>query len=114
MVGESDTDRAATDDMFAVLQLALSARLNRRLSTAIDSTALEQARRLAYLVAARRNNMTTVAVVFRTSAATCLEQNRARQRQVPDEIIRAHVEQTAALRPSDLLAEGFDQVLDIC
>lgn len=114
MVGESDTDRAATVDMFAVLELALDARLNRRLSTAIDSTALEPIRRLAYLGAARRNNMKAVAVVFRTSAANCLEQNRARQRQVPDEIIRAHVEQTVALQEIDLLVEGFDQVLDIC
>lgn len=113
LVGEDEGDQRANRDMFAILDAVVEARVRRRLTTVIDSTALETERRAHYLALGQRFGVPVVAIVFRATAQTCLTRNAQRERRVPQDVIRAHVAAIAALPPGALRAEGFVEVIDI-
>ena len=113
MVGEGEGDQRANRDMFAIFDAVLLARVRRRLTTVIDSTALESERRAHYLELGQRFGVPVVAIVFRASAQTCLARNALRERRVPQDVIRAQVAAVTALASEALRAEGFTEVIDI-
>jgi F420-dependent oxidoreductase-like protein len=109
VVGLGEHDQRASKDAFAVLDLIVERRLKRRLTTVIDSTALEPERRRAYLAAARAAKVPVVAVMFDTDDDVCRTRNRERANPVPANILKGQLTTAAALRAS-IGDEGFDAV----
>jgi alkanesulfonate monooxygenase SsuD/methylene tetrahydromethanopterin reductase-like flavin-dependent oxidoreductase (luciferase family)/predicted kinase len=108
-VGTGEADLDASTDAFTVLDVIVSARLRRRLTTVIDTLGLDDRRRLGYLEAARAAGLRTTAVVFDTQPALCRARNRRRDRPVPAPALAAQLR-----RMRDLLGtigtEGWDRV----
>ncbi|MGQ0618187.1 MAG: TIGR03560 family F420-dependent LLM class oxidoreductase [Acidimicrobiia bacterium] len=114
LVGTGEDDQRASKDAFAVLDLVVDRRLRRRLTTVVDSTALEPERRRAYLALARRHRVPCVAVLFDTPEAVCRGRNRARRgtgRAVPAAVITAQLGAFRAAQ-AQVPSEGFDTVLE--
>src|SRR4051794_21833338 len=110
LVGTGEHDQRASKDAFAVLDLAVDRRLKRKLTTVIDSTALEAERRHTYVELARKHRVPVYAVAFSTDAAVCRARNRERERSVPSKVLTGMIE--AAERAIALLpSEAFDAVL---
>ncbi|MFK8026388.1 MAG: LLM class flavin-dependent oxidoreductase [Ilumatobacter sp.] len=109
IVGEHELDLAATDDAFDLLDRIVAARLGRGLTTVIDTTGLDPARRAVALTAARSASVSAVAVRFTTSAAECKRRNRERAHPVP---VRALDQMIKKAREVDLGSEGWDLVIE--
>lgn len=113
LVGEDEGDQRANHDMFVIFDAVTLARVRRRLTTVIDSTALEAERRAHYLALGRQFGIPVVAIVLRATSQTCIIANAQRERRVPHDVIRAHVAAVAALPAEALRAEGFTEVIEI-
>ncbi len=109
VVGEHELDLAATEDAFRLLDEIVEARLGRGLTTVIDTTGLDAARRRGYLGAARRHGVSAVAVRFTTTGAECRRRNRERAHPVPVKALDAMVK---AARAIDLTVEDWDLVIE--
>ena len=109
VVGLGEHDQRASKDAFAVLDLIVERRLKRRLTTVIDSTALERDRRDTYVAAARKAKVPVHAVLFDTAPELCRERNRARPQPVPPKVLKGQLETFEALRAT-IHDEGFDGV----
>lgn len=109
VVGLGEHDQRASKDAFAVLDLIVERRLKRKLTTVIDSTALEPERRRTYIAAARAARVPVVAVVFDTDDDTCRTRNRDRANPVPANVLKGQLAAATALRAS-IGDEGFDSV----
>lgn len=108
VVGEHALDLGATDDAFELLDRIVEMRLGRGLTTVIDTTGLDAARRSGYLAAARRHGVTAVVVKFTTTAAECKRRNRERAHPVP---VKALESMHRAARELDLTGEEWDLVI---
>jgi F420-dependent oxidoreductase-like protein len=109
MVGTGERDQRASRDAFEVLDLIVTKRLRRRLTTVIDSTGLEPARRAGWRALAERHSVPAYAVVFDPDAAIVHERNRARGSPVPRKVVASQID--AADRACDVLSEeGFAAV----
>jgi F420-dependent oxidoreductase-like protein len=110
LVGTGEKDQRAGTAAFEVLDLVVEHRLRRRLTTVIDSTALEAARRRVYLDIARRRGVPIVAAVFDVPEREVRRRNRQRPDAIPSAALTAQLrslETAAAAIP----AEGFDAVI---
>jgi predicted kinase len=111
LVGTGEDDLAASTDAFAVLDDVVDRRLERTLTTVIDTLGLDPARRRRYLATAKANKLPCVAVAFDTPAAECRARNRARaQKRIPADALTAQLKAWPRVRES-LDGEGFDAVL---
>jgi F420-dependent oxidoreductase-like protein len=110
VVGAGEDDIAASADAFALLEEIVSRRVARGLTTVIDTTGLDAARRDRWRGLARTHGMACVAVAFDTTAAQCRSRNRARPRPVPADALAAQLKAWPAVRDA-LATEGFDAVL---
>jgi len=108
-VGLGEHDQRASKDAFAVLDLIVERRLKRRLTTVIDSTALEAERRTTYRNAARKANVPVFAIVFDTPDEVCRARNQQRDQPVPTKILKGQLDAAATLR-NTIGSEGFDGV----
>ncbi|HEX4821610.1 MAG TPA: TIGR03560 family F420-dependent LLM class oxidoreductase [Acidimicrobiales bacterium] len=109
VVGLGEHDQRASKDAFVVLDLIVERRLRRKLTTVIDSTALEADRRRHYREAAAKANVPVFAIVFDTPHEVCRARNKDREQPVPPKILEGQLEMAAALRGS-IEREGFDAV----
>ena len=109
VVGLGEHDQRASKDAFAVLDLIVERRLKRKLTTVIDSTALESERRQSYIAAARRARVPVFAIVFDTSDEVCRARNRERDQPVPAKVLKGQLQAAAALAAT-IGDEGFDRV----
>lgn len=109
LVGEGEDDQRASPDAFRLLDAVLHARLQRRLTTVVDTLGFEPDLRERCRHLAAEAGMPCHAVVFDTPAAECRARNRARDRRVPDRVLAAQLRAWAELRPH-LAAEGFAAV----
>ena len=109
VVGLGEHDQRASKDAFAVLDLIVERRLKRKLTTVVDSTALEGERRAAYRAAAAKAKVPVFAIVFDTPDEVCRARNKERDQPVPSKILKGQLEAAAALRDT-IAAEGFDAV----
>jgi predicted kinase len=107
VVGLDEYDQRASKDAFAVLDLIVERRLKRRLTTVVDSTALERERRAAYIAAARKAKVPVFAIVFETEDDVCRARNRERARPVPANVLKGQLETARMLRAA-IHAEEFD------
>jgi F420-dependent oxidoreductase-like protein len=111
VVGEGEHDLRASADAFAVLDQVVAMRLQRKLTTVVDTLGLEPARRAAWIALARRHGLPALAVRFDTPAAVCRQRLRARGRAVPPKVLQGQLDACAALADGAVLAaEGFDAV----
>ncbi|MFC7494116.1 MULTISPECIES: LLM class flavin-dependent oxidoreductase [unclassified Nocardioides] len=109
VVGSGQHDLDASADAFDLLERIVAARLGRGLTTVVDTLGLDDARRTAWLAAARAAGMPAVAVLLDTAADTCRARNRGRDRPVPAQVITGQLRKAAAIGTA-LDLEGWDVV----
>jgi F420-dependent oxidoreductase-like protein len=112
LVGTGERDQRAGTAAFEVLDLVVDHRLRRRLTTVIDSTALEPARRKAYVEAARNREVPVVAAVFEVPDREVRRRNRERPGGVPPAVITSQLRSFATARAA-IGEEGFDAVVPV-
>jgi F420-dependent oxidoreductase-like protein len=106
VVGAGERDQRASRDAFEVLGLIVDKRLRRRLTTVIDSTGLEPARRGEWRKLGERHRVPVHAVVFDPPAAEVRARNRAREDPVPSKIVTAQLRESEGVLDR-LAGEGF-------
>ena len=99
LVGSGEDDIGASADAFALLELAIKARIGRRLTTVIDTLGLDAERRRGWLSLAREHGMPCFAVAFDTPPAHCRARNRGRPKRIPIDALDAQLRSYAAQRP---------------
>jgi F420-dependent oxidoreductase-like protein len=101
VVGASEGDQRAGKDAFALLHAIVAARLGRRLTTVIDTMALDPEARSHYLGAASAAGVPCHAVVFDAPEEVIAERNAARRWPLPKRTLtaqrRSHDAAVAAL-----------------
>jgi alkanesulfonate monooxygenase SsuD/methylene tetrahydromethanopterin reductase-like flavin-dependent oxidoreductase (luciferase family)/predicted kinase len=107
VVGESEHDLRASTDAFAVLDDIVSRRLQRRLTTVIDTLGLDPDLRVRWRQLARSAGMPCVAVVFDTAPAECRRRNSARPVAVPADVVANQLRRWPATREA-VGAEPWD------
>lgn len=110
VVGSGPHDLDASADAFDLLERIVAARLGRGLTTVVDTLGLDQARRTAWLAAARAAGLPAVAVLLDTPPDLCRARNRERARPVPAQAITGQL-RTAGTIGTTLDLEGWDVVL---
>jgi F420-dependent oxidoreductase-like protein len=110
VVGAGEDDIAASVDAFALLEEIVTRRVARGLTTVIDTTGLDAARRSRWRSLAKAQGMACVAVAFDVPAAECRARNRARRHPVPADALSAQLRAWPSVRDA-LHGEGFDLVL---
>jgi alkanesulfonate monooxygenase SsuD/methylene tetrahydromethanopterin reductase-like flavin-dependent oxidoreductase (luciferase family)/predicted kinase len=111
VMGSGPADLDASVDAFALLEQIVAARIGRGLTTVVDTLGTDVARRRAWLAAARRAGLPTVAAVFHVDPAECRRRNRERDRPVPAPVLTAQLRRMRDV-PAELAVEGWDLVLD--
>ena len=106
VVGTSERDQRASRDAFEVLDLIVTKRLRRGLTTVIDSTGLEAKRRDGWRSLAERHRVPTYAVVFDPPANVVRERNRVRGTPVPSKVVSGQLRE-AERAFDELQQEGF-------
>jgi F420-dependent oxidoreductase-like protein len=106
VVGTGERDVRAGRDAFEVLDLIVTMRLRRRLTTVIDSTGLERGRRDAWRALAERHGVPAHAVLFDPPAAVVRRRNRERAAPVPAKVVAGQLREAGAAGEA-LAAEGF-------
>ncbi|MDX1983889.1 MAG: ATP-binding protein [Bryobacteraceae bacterium] len=107
MLLDDVTDQTANIAIFRTLRSLLVTRLKlRRPVTCIDATNLTRKERRPYVVLAGMYGADVEAVYFDVPAAVCRQRNRARERNVPEEILDR---MAAKLQPPGE-AEGFTRI----
>ncbi|MFJ2628981.1 AAA family ATPase [Streptomyces sp. NPDC087532] len=103
--------QAATPQAVQIQNLLVESRLERALTTVLDSTNVEPAVRTQLVARAKRWGRPVVAVVFVTELEVCLLRNaqRSANRKVPDKIVEWQSEQTTLSLPQ-LAGEGFTAI----
>src|SRR6266576_6298794 len=91
MVGSGERDQRASRDAFELLDLIVDKRLRRRLTTVVDTTGLEEARRATWRSLAERHDVPAYAVVFDPPASVVRKRNRARGSPVPSKVVTAQL-----------------------
>ena len=110
-VGLDRHDMRASTDAFAVLNEIVDRRLNRGLTTVIDSLGLNAQDRASWVTAANAADMPAYAVAFHTEPRLCRSRNKERDRPVPAKVLTNQIAQFAATHPQ-LAEEGFTAVID--
>ena len=105
-VGRGERDQRASRDAFEVLDLIVAKRLQRGLTTVIDSTGLDAARRTAWRELAERNGVPAYAVLVDAPEKEVRARNRARAAPVPPKVVAAQLREAAAAAER-LASEGF-------
>jgi F420-dependent oxidoreductase-like protein len=109
VVGAGERDQRASRDAFELLELIVDKRLRRGLTTVIDSTGLDAARRAAWRALADRHGVPAVAVLFDVPAAVVRRRNRERADPVPSNVVSAQLRAVATVTAL-LDGEGFEAV----
>ncbi|MFC4946896.1 TIGR03560 family F420-dependent LLM class oxidoreductase [Pseudonocardia sp. GCM10023141] len=111
VVGSGEDDITASADAFALLEEIVVRRAARGLTTVIDTTGLDAARREGWRVLARTHRMACVAVAFDAPAAQVRARNRARPHPVPAAVLTAQLRAWPGVRDA-LAGEGFDLLIE--
>ncbi len=107
LVGDDETDQAATSDAFDLLRFTAGIRLKRRKLTVIDATSVKREDRADLVKLARQHHALPVALVFDIDPKVCHERNAGRvNREFGPHVARNH---SKALRRGlrGLQKEGF-------
>jgi F420-dependent oxidoreductase-like protein len=110
MAGIDETDQRASAVAFEILDRIVSARLERGLTTVIDTTGLDRESRRRWVSLATTARIPTFAVVFHTDLDTCLERNETRERKRPRSVIRKQWRRLESSR-EEIAEDGFDGII---
>jgi F420-dependent oxidoreductase-like protein len=110
LVGTSEKDQRAGTAAFEVLDLIVDHRLRRRLTTVVDSTALEAGRRRSYVERAHRHKIPVVAAVFDVPEREVRRRNRQRPDAIPSAALTAQLRNFGTAL-AQIASEGFDAVV---
>jgi F420-dependent oxidoreductase-like protein len=106
VVGAGERDVRASRDAFELLDLIVEKRMRRRLTTVVDTTGLERARRDAWRALAERHGVPAYAVVVEAPAAEVRRRNRERGTPVPPKVVTAQLREAEGVA-ARLADEGF-------
>ena len=106
VVGHGERDQRASRDAVELLDLIVSKRLARGLTTVVDTTGLEAKRRAAWRSLARDAGVPAYAVTFDVPEKVARERNRARGAPVPAKVVAAQLREAAEVFEA-LPGEGF-------
>ena len=107
LLSDDEDNQSIHVEVFDTLRYLLEQRLSIGMERSyLDATFLRRAHRFAFLEIAARRDCQTEALWFDTPLETCLERNRNRTRQVPEDVIR----QMAQDLEPPTTGEGFTQV----
>ena len=109
LVGDGEHDIGASKDAFALLDTVVQQRLRRRITTVVDTLALDPAQRARYRALAEAAGVPCFAVAFDVPPAEIRARNRARGTTVPTAVVSAQLKGWPAVRDA-LAAEGFAAV----
>jgi protein phosphatase len=113
LVADDETDQAATQDAFDVLQQIAAYRLARRRLAVIDAPNVQKRARARLLELSRMYHCIPVAVVFNVPEEECLARNRARQgRQVGRKAISRQATELGR-SIAGLRREGFRSIYEL-
>ncbi len=112
IVGSGPADQEASGDAFAVLDQIVAARTSRRLTTVIDSTALQLERRLGYLATARRAQLPAVLVLVDVDPPVARARNANRDRRVSAAVLAQQLAQLTVVK-EQTPHEGWDLILRV-
>ena len=110
LVSGGANDQQATRDAFDLLHRIVAMRCKRQLVTAVDSVALRAEHRAVFHMLAAVHGMPCVAIAVDTPLKMCLDRNAARERQVPEHVIRAQYQafrRSLAVLPDEGFADVF-------
>jgi alkanesulfonate monooxygenase SsuD/methylene tetrahydromethanopterin reductase-like flavin-dependent oxidoreductase (luciferase family)/predicted kinase len=110
IVGETEHDLRASADAFAVLGDIVARRLQRRLTTVIDTLGFDAELRESWRRQAHDARLPCIAVVFDTVAAECRRRNTARTVSVPADVVANQFRRWPAMRDA-VSVEPWDQLL---
>jgi alkanesulfonate monooxygenase SsuD/methylene tetrahydromethanopterin reductase-like flavin-dependent oxidoreductase (luciferase family)/predicted kinase len=108
MVGSGEHDLDASTPAFDLLDQIVGARLQRKLTTVVDTLGLDDERRLRHRELARHVGLPAVAVLFTDTEEVCRARNRKRLRPVPAAVLTS---QFRRFRQLDVEAEAWDLLL---
>ena len=109
VVGRGERDQRASRDAFELLDLIVTKRLARGLTTVVDTTGLEPKRRAAWRALAQDAGVPAYAVTFDVPEKLVRERNRARGAPVPPKVVAAQLREAAEVFAA-LPGEGFEGV----
>jgi alkanesulfonate monooxygenase SsuD/methylene tetrahydromethanopterin reductase-like flavin-dependent oxidoreductase (luciferase family)/predicted kinase len=112
VVGSGRHDLDASTDAFRLLDLIVTGRLRRGLTTVVDTLGLDAARRRGYLELAVAAQMPAVVVAFSAPHQLCRARNAARDRPVPARVLAQQL-RTFRTVVDGLAGEGWSRVLHV-
>jgi alkanesulfonate monooxygenase SsuD/methylene tetrahydromethanopterin reductase-like flavin-dependent oxidoreductase (luciferase family)/predicted kinase len=111
VLGSGPHDLDASEDAFEVLEKVVAARVDRGLTTVVDTLGLDVERRQRWLALAKAAALPAVAVLFDVPERECRRRNAARARPVPAPALTAQLRRVRDLAPT-LAEEGWDLVVE--
>ena len=112
VVGTGPADLDASTDAFDLLGRIVAARLQRRLTTVIDTLGLDADLRRSFLTSARTVGQPAVLVIMDTAPRLCRRRNAERDRPVPAGALTDQLRRVRTLA-SDVDGEGWDLVISV-
>ncbi len=109
-VGLGEWDQDASGDAFELVETILDMRLQRGLTTVVDTLGFDRKSRQRWADKARVAGMESVAVVFDTPADLCRERNRRRRDPVPARVLDGQIRRHREV-VGELAGDGFDRVV---
>lgn len=109
VAGEGEHDLRASVDAFALLDDIVERRMRRRLTTIVDTLGNDAARRQRWRSMAAKHDVPCHAVVFASAPGDIRRWNKARDKRVPDAVLRFQLDEFRAVTES-VMAEPFDGV----
>ena len=110
ILADDEDEQGFQGDVFRALRYLLEVRLDlNRPLTYIDATNLVREQRRDFIEVAQRRNCSTEALFFDVPLEVCLERNRNRLRQVPEDVMQ---KMAANLEPPTL-EEGFTRIVRV-
>lgn len=110
MVGAGEDDQRAGTAAFAILDQVVAERIERGLTTVVDTLGLDGDNRRKWVGLAHSAGIPAYAVIFDTPASETRARNSARERPIPKTVLDRQISRFQASR-KEIDDEEFDQVL---
>src|SRR5262245_11229396 len=98
VVGRAEDDLDATDDAFRLLDAVIADRTRRRLTTVVDTLALDPDRRAGYRAVAAEHRLPCVAVGFDVEPEVARARNREQAHPIPAPALKQQLARWAEVR----------------
>ena len=110
VVGAGEDDLRASTAAFEILERIVAERLDRGLTTVVDTLGFDQERRAAWVHRAHRSGVPAVAVVFDTPPEECERRNADRGKPVSRAVLRKQLTRFRSVL-DELREDGFDRII---